>query len=288
MESVSDDHQAQADAIAGALRLYGVRAAPDPWASELADWSVSVSEAVIQLARPDLATRILDVSSGRGEPALRMARLLRPTARIIVADPSQEDVQVAASHAAKVAPASAGICAAAEALPFADGSFDLVTCQLGIAFFTDPVRGLAEMRRVLRRPGRLVLATWGPAGQSSVYQSTIAVIGTHVGVVPPDGDVPDPYRYADGEILDAELRCAGFSEFEQRLTTVELHWAGNARGLWSMVERTNRTVQRVLGNLPNSHREIIVKEVVAALTHHSCEGKLVLPVALRLAIAKRP
>jgi len=270
------------------LRLYGVRAAPEPRASELADWSGSVSEAVIQLARPDLATRILDVSSGRGEPAFRMARLLRPAARIIVADPSREDVQVAAIQVAKVAPASAGICAAAEALPFADESFDLVTCQLGVAFFTDPVRGLAEMRRVLCRAGRLVLASWGPAGQSSVYQSTIAIIGTHVGVVPPDGDVPDPYRYGDGELLGAELRRAGFSEFEQRLTTVELRWAGDARGLWSMVERTNRTVQRVLVDLPNSRRELIVKEVVAALTNHSCDGNLVLPVALRLAVAKRP
>jgi ubiquinone/menaquinone biosynthesis C-methylase UbiE len=40
-----------------------------------------------------------------------------------------------------------------QALAFRDGSFDGVLCQLGLMFFPDPLRGLAEFRRVLR-PGR--------------------------------------------------------------------------------------------------------------------------------------
>jgi SAM-dependent methyltransferase len=216
-----------------------------------------------------------------------MARLLRPTARIVATDPSREHVELAATQAVKLAPGSAGICAAAEALPFMDGSFDLVTCQLGIAFFADPARGLAEMRRVLCRAGRLVLATWGPADQSSVYTSTIGIIGRHVGVVPPHGDVPNPYRYEDGELLGSQLNQAGFFEFEQRLEAVELCWAGDARGLWSMVQGTNCTVQRALVNLPNRDREMIVEKILSALTSYNREGKLVLPAALRLAVAKR-
>jgi ubiquinone/menaquinone biosynthesis C-methylase UbiE len=37
-----------------------------------------------------------------------------------------------------------------QALPFADATFDAVLCQLGLMFFPDPARGLAEFRRVLR------------------------------------------------------------------------------------------------------------------------------------------
>src|SRR5215469_13555909 len=40
-----------------------------------------------------------------------------------------------------------------QALPFRDGSFDCVVCQLGLQFFPDPALGLAEFRRVLRSGG---------------------------------------------------------------------------------------------------------------------------------------
>ena len=48
----------------------------------------------------------------------------------------------------------------AQALPFDDGSFDLVVCQFGVMFFPDKVRANAEARRVLRDGGRYMLVIW--------------------------------------------------------------------------------------------------------------------------------
>ena len=45
-----------------------------------------------------------------------------------------------------------------QALPFPDGSFDAFLCNLGLMFFPDPVRGLIEFRRVLRRGGRVAVS----------------------------------------------------------------------------------------------------------------------------------
>src|SRR5690242_13580646 len=42
------------------------------------------------------------------------------------------------------------VSADGQALPFRDGSFDAVTCQLGLQFFPDPALGLRDFRRVLR------------------------------------------------------------------------------------------------------------------------------------------
>ncbi len=44
----------------------------------------------------------------------------------------------------------------AMSLPFTDAAFDVVTCEQALAFFSDPVAALAEMRRVLGRGGRAV------------------------------------------------------------------------------------------------------------------------------------
>jgi ubiquinone/menaquinone biosynthesis C-methylase UbiE len=46
--------------------------------------------------------------------------------------------------------------AAAGRLPFRDGSFEVVCCQLGLEFFLDRAAALAEMARVLVPSGRLV------------------------------------------------------------------------------------------------------------------------------------
>lgn len=63
-----------------------------------------------------------------------------------------------------------------DALPFADRSFDAVTCQFGLMFFPDRTRALQEMIRVLR-PGRtLAVATWDDAAASPGYAAMIDLL----------------------------------------------------------------------------------------------------------------
>jgi ubiquinone/menaquinone biosynthesis C-methylase UbiE len=48
----------------------------------------------------------------------------------------------------------------AESLNFPDCSFDQVFCGFGLFFFSDPMRALAEMNRVLKANGTLCISTW--------------------------------------------------------------------------------------------------------------------------------
>jgi ubiquinone/menaquinone biosynthesis C-methylase UbiE len=70
----------------------------------------------------------------------------------------------------------------AEALPFAQGSFDVVVSSFGVMFTPDQDRAAAELVRVCRRGGKIGLANWTPDG---FIGQVFKTIGKHV--PPPPG-----------------------------------------------------------------------------------------------------
>jgi ubiquinone/menaquinone biosynthesis C-methylase UbiE len=77
--------------------------------------------------------------------------------------------------------------AAAEALPFDDDSFDTAVCTLSLCTIPDPAASIAEMKRVLRPGGQLLLldhigSSWWPiwAAQRLIEQLTIRAAGEHM------------------------------------------------------------------------------------------------------------
>jgi demethylmenaquinone methyltransferase/2-methoxy-6-polyprenyl-1,4-benzoquinol methylase len=114
--------------------------------------------AVRQLAIPPQG-RVLDVATGTGDVALEIARQTDPSVRIVGADFTQGMLvrgreKVAASvYRGRIELVNAPC----EALPHPDGSFDGVTIAFGIRNVVDRERGLAEMARVLKPGGRVVV-----------------------------------------------------------------------------------------------------------------------------------
>nr|HID14906.1 class I SAM-dependent methyltransferase [Anaerolineae bacterium] len=96
------------------------------------------------------ATRTLDLGCGRGGVMER----LHPRAGFVAGlDP---DLRSLRDHRA---PALALACGLAEALPYADGTFDLVCCSWVLEHLPDPARALAEVARVLTPGGRFIFLT---------------------------------------------------------------------------------------------------------------------------------
>jgi SAM-dependent methyltransferase len=103
--------------------------------------------------------RVLDVGCGPGALTAELARRAGADA-VSAVDPS-------ASFAAAVRDRLPGIdvrLAAAEQLPFPDGSFDASLAQLVVHFMADPVAGLREMSRVTRPGGIVAACVWDHAG----------------------------------------------------------------------------------------------------------------------------
>lgn len=113
--------------------------------------------------------RALDVATGTGDLALELARRVSPGGTVVGADFSPRMLELAAEKAAdrgagarrgEVVPDDVTLRfepANALSLPYADGEFDAATVGFGARNFSDLERGIAEMVRVVRPGGRVVV-----------------------------------------------------------------------------------------------------------------------------------
>ncbi len=113
----------------------------------------------VRLLKYNAGGRILDVATGTGDVALEIARTTPASVRITGADFCREMVELGEIKVAQ-SPYAGRIdmqVAPCEDLPFPDNTFDSITIAFGIRNVVDRQLGLAEMWRVLKPRGRLII-----------------------------------------------------------------------------------------------------------------------------------
>jgi demethylmenaquinone methyltransferase/2-methoxy-6-polyprenyl-1,4-benzoquinol methylase len=113
--------------------------------------------AALDAAEASAGQRLLDVATGTGKLALSAAERVGPSGRVVGLDPSGEMLARARRAGARHAERVTWVQADAQALPFADATFDAVTIAFGLRNLPDVGAGLREMARVTARGGRVVV-----------------------------------------------------------------------------------------------------------------------------------
>ncbi|MGA9115004.1 MAG: methyltransferase domain-containing protein [Candidatus Dormiibacterota bacterium] len=121
-------------------------------------WFPLVHGALAREASPRPGETVLDVGCGTGELARRLAR---SGAHVVGVDPDERSI--ATAGAGGESPAIEFHCVAVEGLPLRDGSVDAVVSSVSAHHWEDREKGFAELARVLRPGGRMVLAELRPA-----------------------------------------------------------------------------------------------------------------------------
>ncbi len=93
-----------------------------------------------------------------------------------------------------------------EEVPFDDGSFDVVTGFNAFQFASDPVRALAEARRVARKGGQVAVMTWG---QPEGMEAAAIVASLRPLLPPPPPGAPGPFALSDETKLRGLAEAAG-------------------------------------------------------------------------------
>ena len=164
-----------------------------------------VGESLAEAADIRAGERVLDVAAGNGNATLAAARrFAHVTSTDYVASLLDKGRERARAEALPVTFQVAD----AEALPFADASFDAVLSTFGVMFAPDHPRAAREMRRVVRPGGRIGLANWTPEG---FIGRLFKVIGAHV---PPPAGLKSPALWGTlahlaelFEVSPSQMRC---------------------------------------------------------------------------------
>jgi len=127
--------------------------------------------------------KVLDVAAGNGNVSLAAARRW---CRVVATDYVPALLERARERAAADRLDIEFREADAEALPFAEGSFDAVVSTFGVMFTPDQDRAASELLRVCKHGGRIGLANWTPEG---FIGQLFRTIGRHV---PPPAGVKSP------------------------------------------------------------------------------------------------
>ena len=122
---------------------------------------------MVSWANPEPVDRVLDVATGTGFTAFAFAEA---AAEVVATDLTMNMLQEARRLAADRGIRNIRFLqAAAEALPFRTGSFDIATCRIAPHHFTSVPTFLREVRRILRPSGRLVLTDTSSPDEPDFY-----------------------------------------------------------------------------------------------------------------------
>lgn len=245
-----------------------------------------VSERMLDLAGLAPGMRVLDLASGRGEPALRAANRVGPKGVVvgIELDPALVEMAREQARAAGLANLDLRVGDAERLGDLAPRSFDAVTVRWALMYMASPVAALANAQRALRPGGALVAALWAEPDRVPYFTLPMRMLERYRALPEIDFDAPGTFRHSSLAAIVRDLERAGLAldhveemeipVFEAETAAEVVDWA-RALGL-----------ARLLANLPESDRRAWEDDLTRELERRRADGVIQLGGVTRIVRAR--
>jgi SAM-dependent methyltransferase len=206
-------------------------------------------------------TSLLDVACGSGQLALIAARR---GANVTGVDIATNSIEAARGRAAAEGLDARFDEGDAEALPYAEGRFDVVATIFGAMFAPRPELVAAELVRVCRPGGTIAMANWTKEGFIGQMFKTIARF-----IAPPG--MPSPVLWGD-ETVVRERFGASVSDLRLKRVIYQFDYPFSPADVVEFFRRNYGPTTRAFANLGEAEREALRSDLVALWTSHNTAG----------------
>ena len=214
-------------------------------------------EQLVMAAGVKQGDHVLDVGTGQGACLIPAARIVGESGRAVGIDLSSAMVERLdnAIHAAQLRHVQVRHMDA-EALDFPDGSFDVVLGAFVLFFFTDRMRTLQALARVLKGGGSIAFSTF--ANDSLGYPWFAEVVAPFLPSDGPPADAAQSFLHIDLDELHEGLRRAGFHSPRSETVTRTFHFgSADEHWNWMMTNGHRVVIERVNpSNIPDLRANI--------------------------------
>jgi ubiquinone/menaquinone biosynthesis C-methylase UbiE len=279
-------------ATEGGLAMPETNQAPNPkemqhksWTSVAPGWkkhdammlksTAPASEKLLDLAGVGPGSRVLDIASGTGEPAIPAARRAGPSGYVLGTDFVEPMLAFAREKAE-----AAGLRniefrrVDGEALDVPADSFDAATCRWGIMFMPDAVACLRQARRALKPGGKIAVTCWAGPERNAWASIPIGILMKLAGVPKPPPGAPGAFAYADPERLKGALVEAGFGSVVVEPLDLLMIDVDTVDTYWTHTRELAGPIATLLAKLTAEQQEIAFKEISAEVSRLSPGGRV--------------
>ena len=257
------------------------------WAPTLRSWLGPATERMLDLAGVASGCRVLDVAAGAGDQTLQAAARVEPGGSVLATDISPAILAFAAEEAKRAGRANVSVRAMdGENLDLGDASFDVVMSRVGLIYFPDQQRALAEMRRVLVPGGRVAAIVYATPETNGFFSVPVSIVRRHAKLGPPLPGQPGPFSLGQPGVLEETLRRAGFRDVKAETIAAPLRMTSAGECL-RFEQESFGALHQMLSSLDTEARAAAWADVGTALRELEKDGAFSGPCELVVAVGTK-
>ncbi len=243
------------------------------WDELFMDFLKPMGDEIIRMIGPGKNDFVLDVASGTGEPGLSIADML-DGGTVVITDLANDMLTIARENAERrgIENIETVVCDVSE-LPFADNSFDAISCRFGYMFFPDMLLAAKEMARVLRPGGRVATSVWNVAEKNFWITAVMGAINKNMELPAPPPGSPGMFRCAGDGVMTRLFEQAGLKNIVQKEVTGQLK-CRTTDVYWKVMTELAAPVVAALSKADNATKTKIKKDVYEAVNKRYTDGNI--------------
>lgn len=238
------------------------------WGSFLRVWLGPATEVMLEMAGVNTGSHVLDVAAGAGDQSLAAAERVGPSGHVLATDISANILEYAAENARIEGYANLDTHVAdGENLDVPSASFDAAISRVGLIYFPDQQKALADIRAALKPGGRFAAVVYSTPQNNGFFSTPVSIIRERAKLPPPLVGQPGPFSLGSPGVLAETLAKAGFTDVQETVISAPVKLP-TAADCVRFERESFGALHQMLSGLGKTEQDAVWDEIAEALAKY--------------------